>query len=155
MKAIYVITKYMGYVGAFFIAAMMVLTTADVFLRYVFNRPIAGTAELCAIMLVMVVSAALGWTALEHAHVKVDLLMEHLPKKVQFVVDGIMLVLSLGIFAIMTVWTTGEMFAEAQTSSILRVSMIPFQWIFWAGLLVFCICIIVLIIEHIKKGLKG
>lgn len=152
MKAIYRITKYMGYVGAFFIAAMMVLTTVDVFLRYVFDRPIGGVAELCAIMLVMVVAAALGWTALERGHVKVDLLMDHLPKKAQFVIDGIMLIFSLGIFAIMTVWTTGEMFAEAQTSSILRISMIPFQWIFWAGLLIFCVCIIVMIIEHYKKG---
>lgn len=155
MKAIYRITRYMGYIGAFFIAAMMVLTTVDVFLRYAFNKPIGGVAELCGIMLVMVVAAALGWTALERAHVKVDLLMEHLPKKVQFVIDTIMYVLALGIFATMTVWTTGEMFAEAQTSSILRISMIPFQWIFWVGLVIFCVCIVVLIIEHLKKGLKG
>lgn len=152
MKVIYRITKYMGYVGAFFIAAMMVLTTVDVFLRYAFDKPIGGVAELCGIMLVMVVAAALGWTALERGHVKVDLLMEHLPKKVQYVVDAITLIMSFGIFALMTVWTTGEMFAEAQTSSILRVSMIPFQWIFWVGLVVFCICIIVLIIEHFRKG---
>lgn len=154
MKAIYRITRYMGYVGAFFIAAMMLLTTVDVIMRYAFDKPIGGVAELCGIMLVMVVAATLGWTALERAHVKVDLLMERLPKKVQFVVDAIMYLLALGIFALMTIWTTGEMFAEAQTSSILRISMIPFQWIFWVGLVVFCICIIVLIIEHFKKGLK-
>jgi TRAP-type C4-dicarboxylate transport system permease small subunit len=152
MKPIYRITKYMGYVGAFFIAAMMVLTTVDVILRYAFDRPIGGVAELCAIMLVMVVAASLGWTALERGHVKVDLLMEHLPKKFQFVIDAIMLLGALAIFGIMTVWTTGEMFAEPQTSSILRISLVPFQWIFWVGLVVFCICIVVMIIEHLKKG---
>lgn len=152
MKAIYRITKYMGYVGAFFIAAMMILTTVDVFLRYVFNKPIGGVAELCAIMLVMVVAAALGWTALERGHVKVDLLMEHLPKKVQYVVDALMYLLALGIFGLMTVWTTGELFTPQDSSSILRVSLTPFMWIFWVGLVVFCICIIVMIIEHFRKG---
>jgi len=155
MKAIYRMTRYMGYVGAFFIAAMMLLTTVDVIMRYAFNKPIGGVAELCGIMLVMVVASALGWTALERAHVKVDLVMEHLPKKAQFVIDTIMYLVALFIFALMTIWTTGEMFAEAQTSSILRVSMVPFMWIFWVGLVIFCICIIVLIIEHLRKGLKG
>ncbi len=145
----------MGYVGAFFVACMMVLTTIDVFLRYAFNRPIGGVAELCGIMLVMVVSATLGWAALQRAHVKVDLLMEHLPKKVQFVVDAVMYVLAFAIFAIMTIWTTGEMFAPARTSSILRISMIPFQWIFWVGLVVFCVCIVTVLIEHLRKGTKG
>ena len=41
-------------IGGFILAAMMFLTATDVFLRYIFNRPISGALELNENMLVIV-----------------------------------------------------------------------------------------------------
>jgi TRAP-type C4-dicarboxylate transport system permease small subunit len=41
-KAIHAIGQTMGNIGIAVLVAMMLLTVADVFLRYVFNRPIMG-----------------------------------------------------------------------------------------------------------------
>ncbi len=144
----------MGYVGALVLFVMMLITVADVFARYVLNNPIGGVTEMSALMLVIVVGLGLGWCALERAHVKVDLITDRLPKKAGFILINIMLILVLMIYGLMTWYTLGEVMESEQFSSILRISMTPFQWFFWAGLVIFSVCILVIIIENFRKGVK-
>jgi TRAP-type transport system small permease protein len=149
MRAIYRLTKYMGYVGAALIAIMMMMTVVDVFMRFVFNSPIAGVNELSALSLAMVVGLGFGWAALERAHIKVDLVMDRLPKETQFITDAVMFLLSLIMGAIMMIWTLVDLIGKkGQTTGSLHIPLVPFEWIFWAGLLVFVICILILVIEH-------
>lgn len=155
MKAVHKLTKYMGYLGAAVLFVMMMVTVVDVFLRYVFNAPIGGVTEVSALLLVIIAALGLGWCALERAHVKVDLITDHMPKKIRFVVVNIMMIIALLIYAIMTWYTFSESFKGKQFSSVLRIPMTPFLWVFWAGLVIFCVCILVVLIEDIRKGVEG
>ena len=61
------------YASAFFLAAMMMITVADVSLRTLFNIPIFGTFDLVEIFLVALVFLALTETFLLENHVVVEL----------------------------------------------------------------------------------
>src|SRR5437879_4760585 len=69
--------KIFGYLAAVFLAAMMLLTVADVVLRAVFNRPIHGTFELIELCLACTIFVALPAVFLRDEHLVVDV-VDHL-----------------------------------------------------------------------------
>src|SRR2546421_7126045 len=64
--------KVFGYLAAAFLAAMMLLTVADVVLRAFFNRPIHGTFELVELCLACTIFVALPAVFLRDEHLVVD-----------------------------------------------------------------------------------
>src|SRR3989440_12415630 len=64
--------KAFGYLAAVFLAAMMLLTVADVALRALFNRPIHGTFELIELCLACTIFVALPAVFLRDEHLVVD-----------------------------------------------------------------------------------
>ena len=130
---------------------MMLLTVADVFLRYFFNSPITGTTEITEFMMVIVVFPALGWCAITRRHVKVDLLVLYLPRKVQTIIDTITLLATLGIFIIITWQSFLEAMDVSTTTALLSLPHYPFYWVLTFGLALFCFSIATLIIENIVE----
>jgi tripartite ATP-independent transporter DctM subunit len=61
-----------------FILIMMVMTTLDVFLRYVFNSPITGNYELQPLLLIGVVFLAASSIQAKRSHIVLDLISSHL-----------------------------------------------------------------------------
>ena len=57
-----------------FIALMMIFTTTDVCLRYIFNRPLAGVYVLCEMMMAGTVYLAIAYVQQKKGHVRVDVL---------------------------------------------------------------------------------
>ena len=64
------------------IIAMMLLTSADVFLR-LFRSPITGTYEIIGFLGALFVSFALAHTSYQRGHIAVDFLVQKLPEKFQ------------------------------------------------------------------------
>ena len=68
------VAKLCGWLAAVFLAAMMLLTVADVVLRALTNTPIRGVVELVELLLACTFFLALPATFLRDEHVVVDLL---------------------------------------------------------------------------------
>jgi len=68
------VAKCCGWLAAVFLAAMMLLTVADVVLRALTNKPIRGVVELVELLLACTFFLALPATFLRDEHVVVDLL---------------------------------------------------------------------------------
>lgn len=66
-----------------FILIMMLLTTADVFMRYVFNSPIHGNFELQPMLLVGVVYLATASVQSRRGHITLDLITSHVSSATQ------------------------------------------------------------------------
>jgi TRAP-type C4-dicarboxylate transport system permease small subunit len=66
----------------------MMLTVADVFMRYVFARPITGSTEMTEFMMVILIVSIVP-TAIANRHIRVDILMERLTPKGQALFDAI------------------------------------------------------------------
>ena len=71
-----------GWVAALFLAAMMLLTVADVTLRAFFNLPIRGTYELIELLLAGTFFVALPAVFLRDDHIVVELIDGLVPRRV-------------------------------------------------------------------------
>jgi len=71
------VAKCCGWLAAVFLAAMMLLTVADVALRALTNKPIRGVVELVELLLACTFFLALPATFLRDEHIVVDLLDTH------------------------------------------------------------------------------
>lgn len=69
--------------AAVLIAAMTLIVTIDVLLRYFFNAPLLGAAEICAYSLVWLTFLAAAWILKKEAHVMVNLVTDRLTPDIQ------------------------------------------------------------------------
>ena len=74
MRKIGYVPIFLGYVAAAFLAAMVLLTVADVLLRSFFSYPIRGMLELIELGLACTIFVALPAVFLREEHLAVDVL---------------------------------------------------------------------------------
>ena len=141
--------------GAAVLFAMMLLTTADVACRYLFNSPILGSLEIIEFMVVLVVFFFLGITEREGAHVRVDLVLSTLSSNPRRGLKLFTLLLSLAIMALIT-WMTGIQAMETaelgEYSSILHIPKSPFVWAVGLGCLAMCLELVRQIVRVLRGG---
>ena len=154
MKTIYFLSRIAGYLATGVLGLLMLLTVANVILRDFFDKPIMGTPELSEFMMVLVVFLALAWCAITRKHVKVELIVNRFSPRIQAILNGITLLLALGVFVVITWQSALESMAVYDTTSLLRIPHTPFYWIMTFGLGLFCLSILVLIIENIIEASK-
>src|SRR3989442_5153534 len=87
MGSVPIFEKAFGDRAAVFLAAMMLLTVADVALRAFFNRPIHGTFELIELCLACTIFIALPAVFLRDEHLVVDVVDHLAPPAVVKVLD--------------------------------------------------------------------
>lgn len=157
MKTIHFISRVFAVASGLVIGLMMLLTVADIFMRFFFNSPITGATEITEFMMVCVVFPALAWCALTNMHVKVSLLVSHFPNKDQTIIDIITLTATLIICAIITWRSLLESISTYKShisSSLLHLPYYPFKWIMTLGFGIFCLSIVALIAEKIGIFIK-
>ena len=85
------------------LVVMMLLTSADVFMRYLFNRPITGTYDLVSLLGAVLVAFAMPYTMLRKGHVAVEVLVQNLSRGKQLIVETLTHLVSVSLF-LMLVW---------------------------------------------------
>ncbi|OPY76564.1 MAG: Tripartite ATP-independent periplasmic transporter [Syntrophorhabdus sp. PtaU1.Bin058] len=88
------VCDYIAYIG---IAVTIVITVTEFICRS-FGRPLEGTYDIIGLIQVVLVCAALPYCTLQKGHIRVDMFMALLPKRVQVVIDSIIGLLSLSFF---------------------------------------------------------
>src|SRR4030042_2635429 len=88
MKAINFLSRVASYIAMVTVGMIMMLTVTDVFMRYVFARPITGSTEMTEFMMVFLIMSIVP-TAMANGHIRVDILMERLTPKGQALFDSI------------------------------------------------------------------
>ena len=99
------IAKGMGVVAAVVLAAMMLLTVADVIGRYFFSRPIKGTWELVGLLLVCAGTWGLGYCQMEKAHISITIMYDHFSRRVRALMSTLACLIGLGGFSLIC-WQT-------------------------------------------------
>ena len=98
---IQVAARVFGYLAAFFLSAMMLLTVADIALRTFFSMPIRGMLELIELGLACTIFVALPAVFLRDEHLVVDVIDHIAPAPVVRVLDLAGALISLGLLAVM------------------------------------------------------
>ena len=84
-------------VAAFGVLAMCLLVTGAVVVRYVFDWPVVWVPEIVGYLMVALVFLALGETMLADRHIKIDLVVGRLPRRVRDALELLTLTLSIGV----------------------------------------------------------
>jgi TRAP-type C4-dicarboxylate transport system permease small subunit len=116
--------------AGFFIAAMVVLTCANILLRLVWV-PLSGTFELMGYFGATATAFALGFTQMKRGHVAVDIVVQRFSQKTRKILNGVNCVICMAFFAVvawqiatygMTLRRTGEV------TETLRIVYYPFTF---------------------------
>jgi TRAP-type C4-dicarboxylate transport system permease small subunit len=128
-----------GYMGAFAIASIMVLTTADVVMRYFFNAPVKGAFEITEIMLVTLIFAGMPLASRKNMHVTTDFIDRILPARGLRLLAVTIHLLCAATFsaAAWLLWVkAGKTAAVGLTTTELRIQVAPFVYLVCAPLAV-------------------
>ena len=121
------LTYGLCFMGMFLLLPMMLLTTADVFGRAVWSRPIPGTVELSSYMLAVFVLLGVAYTQQVRGHVRVSILLARVPQRAKALLDAITTLMSLGII-VLVAWQGWVVAIEERTvSDMLRIPQWPFR----------------------------
>jgi len=136
--------KGVSYISGISVMIMMFLTCADVLLR-LFGHPIPGTYELIGFLGAVLISFAMAYTSVERSHIAVDIFVERLPRKVQIALDGIVSMISVALFGVIT-WQCQiyalDLKQSGEISLTLGIPVYPFV----AGIAIGCgfLCLVLL-----------
>lgn len=136
------IIKIMVCLATATLAAMMFLMAADVVGRYFFNSPISGGLEMIEYMMAIIVPLSVAYCAMQGAHVSVELLVDRLPRRVQFILKIITTGLSIFLVGLIS-WQNflyiGDFYRSNLTSAVLKLPAFPFVAATAVGMTVFAI----------------
>ena len=126
------------------IVAMMLLTCADVILRY-FRRPIPGTYELVCFLGAVAVAFAMAHTSVERGHVAVSIVVRLSPKRIQDLIESITGSFGFALFALIawqSVIYANDLRAHGEVSLTLQLPFYPF--VYGIGFSAAAVCLVLL-----------
>ena len=148
------LVELMNYLAALSIIAMMLLTCADVLLRF-FKHPILGTYELVGLFGALTIAFAIPATTLSKGHVAVEFLVEKLPSSGQKICTIIANLLSLSLFALIA-WQSflyaNMLKSTGEVTLSLQMPFYPVIYTISATSLLVCIVLFLELLDLKPKG---
>ena len=152
------ISGFLHAIGGITLVLLMLLTAADVGMRYFLNRPISGAYELSMFMMAIVVAFGIGACATRDEHVKVEILVGALSPRAQAVAESVTWFLSTVFLALVT-WQSAlysnTVFHDGTTSPDLLVPTFPFIGLIAVGAAVVCIVFLAQFLSALSRALGG
>ena len=149
------INRLLSYVGSIALALLMSLTVADVFGRYLFNRPVPGTFELTEMSMVLIVFLALGQAQHRGEHISLDLAYNFFPGWLKKGVDVLVHLVNLIVVVAIT-WQlyrySIRMLDGGYTTAVLKLPVHPFVLAAIAGVATYSLAILSDLGKTFKKS---
>jgi TRAP-type C4-dicarboxylate transport system permease small subunit len=135
------------------IVAMMLLTCADVVLRY-FRRPIPGTYELVCFLGAVAVAFAMAYTSVEKGHVAVSFVVNLFPLRIQGLIESITNGFGLLFFALIAWQSTtyaNELRLSGEISLTLELPFYPFVYGIGFSAAIVCLVLVSDLYKNLMK----
>jgi TRAP-type C4-dicarboxylate transport system permease small subunit len=152
-RFVFGLSEKLNWIAAASLAFIMLLTVADVFLRF-FARPIPGTYELVGFVGSMIISFSLPYTSVQKGHISVEFLVQKLPRKARVIVNIINALIAMVLFGVIA-WQSIlyglNLKAAGEVSLTLQINTYPFVYGVAAG----CAMLSVVLFIEILRQLRG
>lgn len=153
IQIVFELSKWMSKIAKIFLTFMILLTVADVILRY-FRRPIIGTYDIVAFSGALVMGFSFPLTSWVGGHIKVDFLILKLPHTAKKIFDIITRCIGTGLFLVIgwnLILLGKDLQIAGEVSSTISIPLYPFVY----GLgICFLIESLVLLCHIVKPGGK-
>jgi TRAP-type C4-dicarboxylate transport system permease small subunit len=138
------LAKGLYFIAGIAIVLMMLLTCADIVLRFL-RRPIPGTYELVCFLGAMAVAFAMAHTTVQKGHVAVSLLVRLLPQRMQGLIDMLTGTFGFILFALIawrSVLYANSLHVTGEVSLTLQLPFYPF--VYGIGFSAVAVCLVLL-----------
>jgi len=158
-RRVYKLTLVMGVIAAIGMALMMLVTMYDVFMRYLFAKPLYGVYELVGMLLVVTSSFGMALCQKDKSHITITLLTDRLPpgmKKITIVFGLLMSLICYGIITSQMALDTGFFFAtgDGGLTPELGINWGYVSAFFTIGGFVFSVVLLMQLIQSFAKKAK-
>jgi TRAP-type C4-dicarboxylate transport system permease small subunit len=152
------VTSFLGTVGTGCILALMILTTADVVLRYILGIPLKGAYEISEILMLSSVFLGMAYTQLFHEHINADFLVSRLSKHTNLVTETVLLLPALLIYGLLA-WQGAIFFMDSLRTGeyrwgLLRIPLWPARLMVPLGASFLCLRFIGEMVINFRKLLN-
>lgn len=157
-KALRSVITFPAILAGIVLLGLMLLTTADVLLRYFFNRPIVGCVEISVSLMICIGFLGQAWCALERRHIRVDLFVENLSPKTQSVIDIFNYLIVAGLSALIALESFNQSLVVQRLGSVselLRIPQPPFYLVIVASYILLLLATVTLLFHTISKVVTG
>ena len=142
------------------IFVIMILITADVLSRLIFNKPFVGTAEIVSSIIIIVCFLEIPYVAVKGAHVRTTMLYDKVGAKGKLIIDILAAFLGILVYSFIIRASWGNLLhaisiGEAEIAGSFRVTTVP-GWsaiIFGSALMI--LEFIDLIVKYVYSVLTG
>ena len=154
-KAVTIISTAFNWIACGAIVAMLLLATVDLVGIKLFTWRFAGAFEVIGLLGLVVIVFAIAFTQVRHGHVSVDFITNLLPKRAQMIINYIIPLVVLGIFAMIS-WQMYSLGLRLQSQSAVsvtqRIPTAPFAYATSVCSLIMCL---VLLVEFVKAVIEA
>ena len=151
------VSRIVNTAGVSVLLVMMALITTDVILRYVFNSPLRGVYEIVEVILVIVVSFGMAYTAMQKGMVAVEVLVERYPPRVRVIIDIFNSLAGLALFSFIS-WKTAEQAmtyrAAGETTYVSGLPLYPFVLVVSFGAALLSLVLFIQLLESITGAVR-
>ncbi len=131
-----------------FFCVLMLLTVADILLRYIFSKPVPGTLEIGTAMLPWIVFLGFAFALSKGLHVRLTLITDRFSPRAQLWMDILAYVLGFALCVSMTYLGWIQFW---QSFSIREVMLAPVQVPWWIGKLAFPIGMFIVSLQYLSS----
>ena len=152
-KISYDLSRKLYWIAGAAIVAMMLITCADVVLRY-FRMPIPGTYELVCFLGAVAVAFAMANTSLEKGHVSVSFVVALFPKRIQGLIESITHLFGVFLFVLIA-WQSAiyanDLRLSGEVSLTLGLPFYPFVYGIAFSATAVCLILIFDLFKNVRK----
>jgi TRAP-type C4-dicarboxylate transport system permease small subunit len=156
-RIVHLVTMGMNILGMVILVFMMLLTTADVLLRYFFNSPIMGSTEITEYMMVCL-TLGVPFCTLRGKAVSMALVANKFPKQFQAFIDAFTNLIGFVAISFLS-WQLYKEVVNAReisfSSQILNIPAAPFFGVLAFSMAMLAVSLLVVIAGNIAKGVRG
>lgn len=143
----------MTWIGVVVIMAMMVLTCADVVLRYL-GYPIRGTYDITCVLGSATFALPIAYSCIKGYQVACDSIFRRAPRIVRTVIDSIVCLFSVGT-TVMIAWRLNglarDLYSKGRGTDTILIPLAPFVYIAALGFFVYCLTLLAEYFQTLKK----
>ena len=144
-------------VAGLFLALMLLITVADIIARVVW-KPIIGVWEIVALLLVPVVFMAFSYALLTDSHIKVTVLVDRLPARIQNSLAGVVSLMGSLVIGLISwrlfIWAHQSWVIKEPNWGSIDVPMYPVKFLAALGCVPFAFLFLEAGIRHLVKAVR-
>lgn len=105
VKLVFLLTRWLNWIAAAGIVAVMLVVCTNVIGRGFFQQPLKGTVDITSLLGALIIAGAIPYTQVLKGHIRIGLLVERLPDRIRNIIEAFVSLVGFALFTLIS-WQT-------------------------------------------------